>query len=56
MALVALICCEMQPQFSRNDVAETLLGSYEILQSLIKADKVSDSQVEKLLDGLIGTL
>ena len=52
MAVTAFIHCEMNPQCTRSDSAETLLGCYSILQRLLKADQSSEFQLEKLLDNL----
>ena len=50
MAVIAFIHCEMKPNCTRSDSAETLLGCYSILQQLLKADQSSEYQLEKLLD------
>lgn len=52
MAASAFIHCEMSPQCTRSDSVETLLGSYSILQRLLKADQSSEFQLEKLLEQL----
>jgi hypothetical protein len=52
MAVTALVNCEMKPQCTRSDSAETLLGCETILQQLLKADEASEFQLEKLIEAI----
>ncbi|MHC1741278.1 MAG: alpha-amylase family glycosyl hydrolase [Anaerolineaceae bacterium] len=52
MSVTAYIQCEIQPQCTRSDSAETLLGCFSIIQDFLKADKKTDSKLEKLLSNL----
>ena len=50
MMVLAALDVTSKPTSSASDVIEQVLGAYEIAQKLLKAEKVSAFQVQKLVE------